>query len=311
MIERTSLRFETETLGGLELPCFVARGAQDGPALSLIAGIHGCEYSSIAAVTRFMRSLDARELRGTVTAVPVVSATSYRARTPFVVPEDGKNLNRCFPGSYDGTFTDALARAVFDGLIAPVDALIDLHGGDLVEALAPFTLYEASAVEEEARSLAVAFGLPYVLRSAPADAPIGGTTSSAAAAAGVPAVIAEVGGRGLLEEEAVRLHVEGVENALRQLGMLPGEPRQTSGQSEVGRFVWLRSSVEGWWEPAVEAGSLVRGGDALGVLRDLYGDVLEEVVATDDGVVLFLTTSPAVGEDGLLLGLGADVVPIA
>jgi len=310
VVERTTLRFGDERLAGIELPCFVARGARDGPALSLVAGIHGCEYSSIAAVTRFVRSLNTAELRGTITAVPIVSITSYRARTPFVVPEDGKNLNRCFPGTYAGTFTDALARAVFEKLIEPADVLIDLHGGDQVEALAPFTLYDTSPVEDEARRLAVAFGLPYIVRSAPSEAPIGGTTSNAAAAAGVPAVIAEVGGRGLLEESAVRMHVAGVERTLQQLGMLPGRPKEIRGQQHVGRFVWLRSSVEGWWEPSVEAGETTRAGEPLGIVRDLHGDLVEEVVAPEDGVVLFLTTSPAVGEDGLLLGLGAVVEPL-
>ena len=311
MIERRLLTFGAAALRGVELPSFVATGPDDGPRLSLIAGIHGCEYSSIAAVVRFMRALDTSRLRGTITAVPIVSLSSYRARTPFVVPEDGKNLNRCFPGSYDGTFTDALARAVFDELIAPSDVLIDLHGGDLVEALEPFTLYDASPVEEQARALAIAFGLPYALRSAPAEAPIGGTTSSAAAAFGVPAVIAEAGGCGQLEEVAVRMHLDGLENALRHLEMLPGEPRPPSGVRHVGRFVWLRSHGEGWWEAAVAAGDEVRAGSPLGVVRNPYGDTVEEIVAPEEGVVLFLTTSPAVAADGLLLGLGADLEPPA
>jgi hypothetical protein len=180
------------------------QGALDVPRLSLLGGIHGCEYSSIAAVVRFMQELDTRELRGSITAVPIVNIPSFRARAPFVVPQDGKNLNRCFPGSYTGTFTDALARAVFDELIAPSDVLIDLHGGDQVEALEPFALYGESSVENRARALAVSFGLPYAVRSAPVEAPISGTTSSAAAAIGIPAVIAEAGGCGLLEESAVR-----------------------------------------------------------------------------------------------------------
>src|SRR5207244_5159814 len=154
-----------------------------------------------------------------VTAVPIVNLPSFRARTPFVVPIDGKNLNRCFPGSYDGTFSEALARAVFDTLIAPSDFLLDLHGGDQVEALEPFSLYDESPVEEQARGLAIAFGLPYLVRSAPADAPISGTTTGAAAAAGVPAVIAEVGGCGLLEEHAVRMHLDRLANALRHPGV--------------------------------------------------------------------------------------------
>ena len=38
-------------LNGLDVPAFQIDGAQDGPRLSLIGGIHGCEHSSIAAVT--------------------------------------------------------------------------------------------------------------------------------------------------------------------------------------------------------------------------------------------------------------------
>jgi uncharacterized protein len=311
MIERRTIRFDHELLAGIELPCFEAAGENDGPHLCLLGGIHGGEYSSIAAVVRFMNALDTSALSGRITAVPIVSMPSFRARTAFVMPQDGKNLNRCFPGSPDGTFSEVLARHVFDELIAPSDVVLDLHGGDMVEALEPFSLYDESAVEEQARALAIAFGLPYLVRSAPSEAPISGTTTSAAAAAGVPAVIAEVGGCGLLEEDAVRMHLDGLANALRHLRMLPGEvapPR--ADMRSVGRFVWLRSTEEGWWEPDVRAGDEVRAGASLGLVRNLFGDVIERVPAPEDGVVLFLTTSPAVTADGLLLGLGADVAPL-
>ncbi len=308
MIERRSIRFEAEALEGLELPCIEARGAADGPHLCLLAGIHGGEYSSIAAVVRFMNALDTSALSGRITAVPIVSMTSFRARTAFVVPEDGKNLNRCFPGSRDGTFSELLARHVFDELIAPADVLIDLHGGDMVEALEPFTLYNESEASQETQALAVSFGFPYVVRVRREGAPIGGTTADAAAAAGIPAVIAEAGGCGLLEESAVRLHVDGLQGALAHLGMLPDNSTPAPGaQQLVDRFLWLRSGEAGWWEPLVVAGDVVAAGAHLGAVKSLYGDVVEEVVAPEDGVVLFLTSSPAVDSDGLLLGLGAGI----
>lgn len=309
MIERTVIEFEHELLKGLEHPAFVAHGeAGDGPNVSLIGGIHGCEYSSIAAVTRFMNELDTSTLEGTITAVPVVSMESFRQRSPFVVPVDGKNLNRCFPGSYDGTYTDALARSIYETLIEPADVLLDLHGGDQVEALAPFAIYEVSSVEERARELAVAFGLPYVVREERKEGGLGGMTTSAAAQAGIPGVIAEAGGRGLLEESATSLLVEGARNALRALGVLAGESSPPpAGQRQVGSFLWLRSREAGWWDWAVEAGEDVDEGQVLGRIRSLWGDALEEVVAPADGVVLFITSSPAVPADGLLLGLGADL----
>ena len=258
-----------------------------------------------------MRDLDPGGVSGRITAVPIVSMSSFRARTAFVVPEDGKNLNRCFAGSRDGTFSDVLARHVFDELIAPSDVLIDLHGGDMVEALEPFTLYNESVVSEEAHALAVSFGFPYVVRVRHESAPIGGTTADAAAAAGIPAVIAEAGGCGLLEEDAVQLHLDGLHRALVHLRMLSCEPPSPRCEQQlVDRFIWLRSANPGWWEPVVRAGDVVSAGATLGAVKDLFGDPLEDVVAPEGGVVLFLTSSPAVAADGLLLGLGAGLAAL-
>jgi uncharacterized protein len=293
----------TLTLAGEDVPCFELRGRRDGPRVSIVGGVHGCQYSSIAAVIRVMRSSDESELAGTVVGVPVVSLESFRARSPFVVPVDGRNLNRSFPGARDGSYTERLAADIFDQLIEPADALLDLHGGDLVEALEPFALYDAGAVEARSRELALAFGMGYVIRE---DGGLSGTTSAAAAAAGVPAVTAEAGGIGQLSEAAVALLADGARNALRVAGSLPGDAPPPRSRT-VRRFVWLRCAHEGFWAAAVAAGEAVRAGAPLGTVSDLYGDVLEEVRAPEDGVVLFLTTSAAVGADGLLLGLGADL----
>jgi uncharacterized protein len=291
VITRRSLTFDHPLLRHLEHPCFEARGAHDGPRLTLIAGIHGCEYSSIAAATRFIRELDVSELSGTIVCVPIVSLESFRQRSPFVVPVDGKNLNRSFPGDPGGSYTDALAWAIQETLIAPSDALIDLHGGDMVEALEPFAIYES----DQSAALAEAFGLGYVVR---ANAPSGMTSSAAPG----PAIIAEAGGIGQLEPAAVELLVDGTRNAVRSLGMLPGEPEPRVVRT-LGRHRFVYGTAAGWWESAVRTGATVRDGESLGVIKDLFGDVQETVAAPQDGVVLWQTTSPAVGENGLLLGI--------
>lgn len=311
MTSHRLLRFDAPALAGEEWPCFEARGAAEGPRLCLLAGVHGCEYSSIAALVRFMRALDTERLTGSIVAVPIVSPASHRERTPFVSPADGKNLNRCFPGDPAGTYSDQLAHHVFAELIAPADAVVDLHGGDLVEALEPFALYDESPVQERARAIAVAFGLRYVVCAERDDTAIAGTTSAAAAEAGIPAIIPEAGGCGLLEESAVTAHEQGLENVLRLLGMLPGEvvpPPQP--QRSVRRFLWLRSTAAGWWQPDVRTGQEVAAGERLGAMLDPFGDELEVVTAPEAGVPLFVTSSPAVAEDGLLLGLGAGISEI-
>jgi len=303
------VRFTTLQLSSLDVPAVEVTGGTDGPRLTILAGVHGCEYTSMAAVREFVRHVNPERIAGRITAVPILNLPAFTARTPFVVPDDGKNLNRCFPGDPAGTLADRLAYAAYTQLIEPADYLLDLHAGDMVEALEPFALYEASTVEDTARGMAEAYGLGYVVRQqAGADRPVAGSTSTAAAAAGIPAIIAEAGGRGLLERNAVETHLRGIHNVLTHLGMFIGgqasaeQPRPRHFE----RFLWLHTAHDGWWEPAVEVGTEMRAGDLIGTVSSLLGEVLEKVTAPADGVPLFLTSSPAVRRDGLLVGLGSD-----
>jgi predicted deacylase len=309
----------TLDLAGVGVPLIEITGSGDGPQLTVLAGVHGCEYASMAGVRTWARALESRELHGRVRAVPVLNMSAFRARTPFVVPEDGKNLNRCFPGNPSGTLAERLAHATFTQLIAGTDAVIDVHCGDMVEALEPFTLYETGPAEDRARALAMAYGLGYVLRQEPGpDRAVGGTTSSAAAQIGVPAITAEAGGCGLVEQAAVDLHVRGLDRVLATLGMTEAADGATAADGGAGgdggptaedlsRFIWLRCADEGWWEPAVGAGAKVAKGQVLGSVTSIDGASTQEVIsAPADGVLLFLTSSPAVAADGLLLGLGAS-----
>jgi uncharacterized protein len=143
------------------------------------------------------------------------------------------------------------------------------------------------------------------------DRAVGGTSSGAAAQIGVPAITAEAGGCGLVERAAVDAHVRGLNAVLAHLGMVPGDgPADVAGGAApayLGRFLWPRCERAGWWEPAVVAGEKVSEGQVLGTVSSLDGaQVQETITAPADGVIIFLTTSPAVADDGLLLGLGAS-----
>jgi uncharacterized protein len=311
----TTLNRRTLELAGLDVPVVEATGTADGPKLTVIAGVHGCEYASMAAVRQWSASLAGRDLRGRVTVVPVLNLPAFRARSAFVVPEDGKNLNRCFPGNPDGTLAERLAHATFTRLISGSDALIDAHCGDLPEALEPFTLYEAGPSEDKARELAAAYGLGYVIRQEPGPGrAVGGTTSAAAAHVGIAAITAEAGGCGLIEQAAVDLHLRGLDRVLATLGMdasagtggVQGGGSAAAAPTVLNQFIWLRSDAAGWWQPAVNPGDTVAQGQLLGTVGTLdAGEILQSVHAPTAGVPMFITSSPAVEADGLLLGLGA------
>jgi hypothetical protein len=150
MIETSEVRVDLGGDGTLSIPyANVVGEAGDGPHLTVIAGVHGTEYTSIAAARELIAELRPAELSGTVTVAPLINLPAFWARSPFVVPLDGQNLNRSFPGDPRGSAAGRIAAAVTERLIKGSDYLIDLHAGDLPEALEPFVFYDASPVEQQ------------------------------------------------------------------------------------------------------------------------------------------------------------------
>ncbi|HYA51557.1 MAG TPA: succinylglutamate desuccinylase/aspartoacylase family protein, partial [Streptosporangiaceae bacterium] len=100
-----------------------------------------------------------------------------------------------------------------------------------------------------AHEVAAAYGLGYVIRQEPGpDRAVGGTTSTAAAEIGIPAIIAEAGGCGLIEPAAVNAHIRGLGRVLALLGMADdpaGGEGRAGPPTYLRRFLWLRSTCEG------------------------------------------------------------------
>jgi uncharacterized protein len=277
--------------------------AGDGPHLTVIAGVHGTEYTSIAAAREWASGLHEQEISGRITVVPVVNLPAFWARSPFVVPLDGKNLNRSFPGDADGSAAERLAAAVTERFLSPSDYLLDLHAGDLPEALEPFALYDESPVAEQAREIALAYGLGHVVRQVPTNRTVGGSTSAIAADLRIPAITAEAGQCGILDRGSVDRHLRGLRNVARFLGLAPGAVERFPAPAEHDGWVWLTTEAPGWWKPAVGTGQDVDEGALLGTIAPILGGDPTEIHAPAAGVPLFITSSPAVTSDGLLMGL--------
>jgi len=289
----------------LQLPLTLVHAAQGGPRVLVTGGVHGGEYPGIEAAIRLARELDPIAIRGRVAVVHIYGLSAFHARLQYLVPEDGKNPNRVFPGKATGTTAERMAATLMEALVAGADAWVDLHGGDLHEALEPFTVYSdggAPEVVAKSRAMAEAYGIAHIIRSQA----IAGGTYGAATGRGVPAILTEAGGVGQLDEDSVAVHLKGLRNVLRLLGVLSGAPEPTPPATHFSQFVWLRSEHSGCWYPSVRAGQPVTQGQVIGVIRDYWGELLVEHRAPASGVVLFVVTSLAINPTDPLLGVGAS-----
>jgi len=321
-------------------PVISVAGEKPGPVLFVNAGVHGGEYPAVEAVIRLGKTLDPKKISGAVILMPVLNLPAFRTRTPFVCPIDNVNPNRVFPGDPRGSYSEQMTYALINKFVVHADAYIDLHGGDIPEALVPFVICRAGndEVAKKSKAIAMAFGLPYVLTVSKPVQPAKGQSSYAAAAdKGIPAILAEAGEVGQMQEEAIELLVDGVVNVMRRLGIIDDakfeshiansetnsktKPNKTAGGAVVTtktsaadaaastlltKFEWLYTKTTGVWYPKVAPGDAVREGEQIGTVGDLFGDTLEEIVSPVNGVVLFLTINPSVLEKGLLMGIGAE-----
>jgi predicted deacylase len=275
----------------IRMPVTLIRGTAPGPVLSVTAGVHGGEYPGIEAAIRTAASLDPAGIRGSVIIVHIVDVPAFHGRNIYICPLDGKNPNRVFPGNPAGTASERLAHTVFTEVISRADYYVDLHGGDINEALVPFTIMLESGdpvVDERARGLARVYGIKYVVRGR-----VSGGTYAAAAQRHIPAILTEAGGQGLLDEESLRVHLRGLRNVMRHLEILPGELEPVEPIIVLTQFHWVTSEYAGLCYFNVAPGAQVEQGEAVGEVRDYFGRLLATVRAPAGGIVLFTVTTPA------------------
>jgi predicted deacylase len=288
----------------VRMPVVIVNGQADGPVFAVTAGVHGAEYPGIEAAIRLSRTLDPAEVRGAVLIVPVVNVPAYQRRAIYVNPLDGINFNRVCPGNPVGTVTEMMADLLFKNVIAQADYYMDLHGGDMIEALVPFTLYYKSGnekVDAASRALAEAYGISIILGSTV----LRGGTYGAAAAMGKPAVLTEAGGQGILDEPSTQTHMRGVLNVLKKFGGLPGQPEAVPAAEYYSKFVWLAAEQDCVYYPKVTVGQQVREGELIAEFTDLFGEKIGELKSPAAGPVLFLVTSPAINKNDPLMAIGS------
>ena len=279
-------------------------GCRPGKTLVVTAGVHGCEYVGIETLNRLKRELEPAALSGRMILLPLINPEGFYQGSKQTIPADGKNLNRMFPGKPDGTFSSQLARVLEETLYPEADFLMDLHGGDVNEALTPLIFFPTAVPESlsaAASAAAESLSVPYRVASTAKNG-----LYSWAAQCGIPALLVERGERGLWSEKEVAACRENVYELMRHLGILnAASVSPCLQQAEIRRAVYEEAPADGFWYPAVSAaGQKLKQGALLGALKDSYGNEIARYTAPFDGVVLYYTLSLGVKSGDPLIAYG-------
>ena len=290
-----------------KLPCTLIYGEKDGPTVLVDGGIHNAEYVGIECVTGLGKMLEPSDINGILILIHLVNVNGFKARTVSVSAADGKNLNRVFPGDPDGTYTDKLAYFMEKELFSIIDYYIDVHNGDWFEDLSPFIYCVGNGSQEttdKSIRMAKAADVPYYVVSKSKQ----GGAYNRAGVLGIPSVLLERGCYGLWSPEEVMASQKDVRNILREIGSLESDRFLYDRQSQIPRHMphahYIDASQSGCWFPQKRAGQVVSAGELIGVMKDNFGNVIEELRLDEPCIILYQTISYSVPEGSPLVAYG-------
>jgi predicted deacylase len=277
------------------VPLTGVQGAEPGPTLGIIAGIHGDECEGPEAVPLLPAEFDPARLRGGVICAPVANSAAYE-NVHRVGPVDHLDLNRVFPGKSDGSLTELVAAALVPEVVEQSSVLLDLHSAGFAYDLYPYVGFNATpgATGEASFALAKAFAVAVLY----ASTPFPNVLRLEAAKREIPAILVEIGGQARCEPAGVARMRQGLRNVLRQLGMIEGALEGIPDTFTVvkappgGEFAHVATG--GFIRNQSALGAIVERGQVLGTIVGLYGVPLEEITAHVSGLVLSFRTIPVV-----------------
>lgn len=282
------ISFDNPKLDGHRCPIIEVSGAQPGPRICVMAGVHINEASSIFAALSLASRFDSASLKGSLSIIPIVSTQNIFQYTFCTSPVEGRDLHWSYPGSEDGDFDECLAHALLTEWMSDADVLLDLHGGDLDERMARYVVVQSTGDAEfnaRAEAMASCFDTPLVVALHASAIGSYGRCCTALAALRRIGLVSEAGDFGMADVESIAWHVEGVRQVAILLGMIDAAPSRRTDQQYLDRYDWIIAPEEGVIEKWFKPGDWLEAGAEIGVMRDCHGRAIAPVRAPASGYV--------------------------
>lgn len=294
-------RVDGTTIG---IPVITVRGKSDGITMLIAGAIHGDEQESIHTVLEVVSQINPDELCGTLVGIPVVNVPAYEHRKRGYPLDDWfYDLNRGFPGSPKGSFTQRLADKILKEVASGVDVLISPHSGGSNLCCCKRSIMPNDSEKQMKLGKAMGPGWEILAVGAGERKSIGNLTVIAAQDYDLVAITPELGGINDRLPDAYNKNVEDLVksmfNVMKEYGMIEGEPEYAK---EVTLLAYepIRNDHGGliWLKPDCRLMREVTGGTELLEITDFFGATVELVKAPYDGIMVAIPAQPSVPTGG-------------
>jgi predicted deacylase len=289
-------RLPTRTI--MEIPVHVYRALNDGPVVMLSAGMHGDETNGIEIIRQLLRSGFFSKLKkGSVLAMPIINIISFLNHSRDL--PDGKDLNRCFPGSQSGSLGSRIAYDIMKDIVPQIDLGVDFHTGGA--RINNYPQVRCLLKDNRNMELAKMFGAPFILNSGYREK----SFRHEASKLGKSVLVYEAGESMRFNEKAITEGVNGCLRLMRNLGMIDVELEE--GETKIlNDTTWVRATVSGMFRTTKKYGSFIKKHEVIGSISDPYGEMEVSLVAPDSGYIIGINNQPVINEGDALIHIGME-----
>lgn len=293
-----------------EIPvCYMANGLElklpvheiigsEGPILGISASVHGDETIGVEIVRRVLEELKTKNIKGTVKIMPVSNPLAFEDASRNT-PIDRMNMNRVFPGRYEGTITEIQAKKMADKFLDGLDAYIDVHAGGQDPVVDYVYIYN-----DEGFSRAF---LSKVLYRPKQD--YEGTTATYTKPKGILTVTIECGG-GPNEESYIIKGVKGIINMLKYKGVIDEYPESREDQIVVTHIEHVNPHHGGLLVPYLkyeQMNTIVKGKITMAkIYNPMTLELIEEIKAPyEENLIILMrgsTNRVLAGDSTFMIG---------
>lgn len=290
--------YELHTKTKIEIPVHVFRSREKGPSLLLCAGMHGEETNGIEIIRKIISRDEVKNLKcGTLIAIPVINVVSFLYGSRDL--PDGRDLNRCFPGSKTGSLGSRIANDLMKHILPVIDFGIDFHTGGA--KINNYPQLRCVFDFKDNVDLAERFSTPLIIDSTYRD----GTFRKEAAKVNKPILVYEGGESMRFDYLAINEGINGCLRLMKSYNMidfdLPHNP-----YVKIKKDVWVRAQSSGLFHMSVNNGAHVRKGDLLGVILNPFGGEEIKIISATNGYIVGINNRPVVNQGDALIHIGIE-----
>ena len=277
------------TRNTLDVPIIIERSKKPGPTVLITAGIHGDEINGVEIVRQIIAKGINKPKIGTIICIPVINVFGF-LNLDRLFP-DGRDLNRVFPGSANGSLASRVAHFVMSEIVPHVDFAMDFHtgGADRFNA----AQIRIAKNDPSLTELAHIFGAPFIYYSQNLNK----SYRNACRKIGVPMLLFEGGKSFHIDSNITNTGVNGAKRVLHHLGMLRSNfkvSRPKTSAVIIEESNWLRAKFSGMFKATIAINTHVEKGQVLGNITDPYGSFNYFVKAPHTGYVFNVNESPII-----------------